>query len=103
MPLKAVEIALLSKYVGAQFLDNTSNDARKLNAFFVNDLRATYSLHPKWMQEITFSLLVNNLLNQLYEPNGYTFSYVSEGKTTTENFYYPQAGINFLAAIRLKF
>ena len=102
-PYKAVEIALLSKYVGAQFLDNTSNDARKLNAFFVNDLRAAYSLHPKWMQEITFSLLVNNLLNQLYEPNGYTFSYVSEGKTTTENFYYPQAGINFLAAIRLKF
>ena len=100
---KAVELVFFSKYVGAQFMDNTSNDARKLNAFFVNDVRATWSLHPKWVNNITFSLLVNNILNHLYEPNGYTFSYVSEGKTTTENFYYPQAGTNFLAAVRLKF
>lgn len=100
---KAVELVFFSKYVGAQFMDNTSNDARKLNAFFVNDVRATWSLHPKWVNNITFSLLVNNILNRLYEPNGYTFSYVSEGKTTTENFYYPQAGTNFLAAVRLKF
>lgn len=32
----------MSKYVGEQYLDNTSNSDRKLDAFFVNDFRINY-------------------------------------------------------------
>ncbi|MGA0560518.1 TonB-dependent receptor [Larkinella sp. VNQ87] len=102
-PWKGLEIGLLSKYVGKQYLDNTSNENRKLDAYFVNDLRFIYTVKPKGMNEIAFSLLLNNFLNELYESNGYTFSYISESKTVTENFYYPQAGFNFLAGIRVRF
>lgn len=102
-PLKNLEFALLTKHVGKQYLDNTSNENRKLDGYFTNDIRAIYTLKTKALREINFSLLVNNVFNTLYSSNGYTFSYISEGTTYTENYYYPQAGTNVLAGISLKF
>ena len=102
MPVRGLELTWLSKYVSDQYLDNTSDENRKLDAFFVNDLRLGYTLKPKFMKEINFSLLINNIFNQEYEPNGYTYSYIF-GDVITENFVYPQAGTNFLAAVRLRF
>lgn len=102
-PTKHLELALLTKYVGKQYLDNTSNEGRKLDAYFTNDLRLIYHITPKWMNEITVSALVNNVFSELYESNGYTYSYIYGGKTTTENFYYPQAGRSFLVSVGLKF
>ena len=102
-PLKNLEFGFLSKYVGKQYLDNTTNDSRKLNAYFTNDLRAIYTVKGKILKEVNFTLLVNNLFNTLYESNGYSYSYISENKTVTENFYYPQAGTNFMFGVNLKF
>jgi len=102
-PAKRLELGLLSKYVGKQYLDNTSNESRVLNAYFTNDIRAIYTVKPKFAQEIAFTLLLNNVLNELYESNGYTYAYISEGKVTADNGYYPQAGRNFLAGIRVRF
>jgi iron complex outermembrane receptor protein len=108
-PIKNLEISLLNKYVGDQFMDNTQNDGRKLNAFFTNDIRLNYSLRPRFVKNLEFTLLINNILNQMYEPNGYTFSYFlpGEGATgrdlVTENFFYPQAGTNFLAGVKVRF
>lgn len=106
-PTKNVELALMTKYVSKQFMDNTSDDNRSLNAFFVNDIRASYSIKPKaerrpLFKELTFSLLVNNIFNHLYESNGYTYSYIYDKQVTTENFYYPQAGTNFLLAVKVR-
>lgn len=103
MPAKNLELALLTKYVGKQYLDNTSNEGRKLDAYFTNDLRLIYNIKPKWMNEITISALANNIFSELYESNGYTYSYLYGGQITTENFYYPQAGRNFLVSVGLKF
>lgn len=102
MPANGLEIALLPKFVGKQYLDNTSNENRVIDPFFVNDLRFNYTLNPSWAKEIGFSFLVNNLFNTEYESNGYTYSYLYYGQIT-ENFLYPQAGTNFLAAVKLKF
>ncbi len=102
-PFKRAEIALLSKYVSEQYLDNTSNSARKLDAFFVNDLRLNYNTSFKGLKNIGFTLLVNNLFSKNYESNGYTFSYLYGGTFTTENFYFTQAPGNFLLSLSLKF
>jgi iron complex outermembrane receptor protein len=108
-PFKNFEVSLLSKYVGNQFLDNTQNESRMLNAFLTNDLRFNYSLRPRFVKNLEFTLLVNNIFNRMYEPNGYTFSYFLplEGTTgrelVTENFFYPQAGTNFLAGVKVRF
>ncbi len=101
-PAKNVELAWMTKYVSKQFMDNTSDVNRSLNAFFVNDIRASYSIKPKIVKELTFSLLVNNIFNHLYESNGYTYSYIYDKQVTTENFYYPQAGTNFLLAVKVR-
>lgn len=102
-PVKGVEASLLTKYVGQQFMDNTSNESRKLDAYFINDLRLTYSLQPKFMREISFSLLVNNVLDVEYESNGYTWGYLGGATEYRQNYYYPQAGRNYMLMVALRF
>ena len=102
-PLKNLEFGFLSKYVGKQYLDNTTNENRKLNSYFTNDLRAIYTVKGKTLKEVNFSFLVNNVFNTLYESNGYSYSYIADKQIVTENFYYPQAGTNVLVGINLKF
>ena len=93
------EASLLSKYVGKQYLDNTSDEARSLEAYTTQDIRLKYTLK----KGPVFTLLLNNVLNEQYSSNGYTYSYRYGGATTTENFYYPQAGFNFLLGASIRF
>lgn len=102
LPNKRWEFSLLPKYVGKQYLDNTSNNNRKLAAYFLNDVRVIYALKPKALKDLSVSLLLNNILNKMYASNGYTYSYIYGG-VITENYVYPQAGFNFLTAIKLRF
>ncbi len=107
-PVKNLSLNWLSKYVGQQFLDNTSNESRALDAFFTNDLRISYKVQPRYFKSLELNLLINNVFNEMYEPNGYTFSYFVPGETSnrelvTENYYYPMAGTNFLLGLSLKF
>jgi iron complex outermembrane receptor protein len=101
-PLAAAEITLLTKYVGEQFLDNTSNQARKIDDYLINDLRFSYTFQPRSLKEITFSFLANNLFNTLYESNGYTYGYFGGGEEFRENFYYSQAGRNYMAMVSIR-
>lgn len=110
-PFDNFNIIWQSKYVSEQYLDNTSSaeflaldadESKKLDAFWVTDLRLTYDLKAKGFKNIQFHLLVANLFDHEYEPNGYTFSYIAGGQTITENFYYPMAGINFLGGIKVE-
>ena len=103
VPVKGLTVSWITKYVGSQFLDNTSNESRKLDAFFVNNILFNYTLTPKFMKEIRLTLLLNNIFNRLYQPNGYTFSYLADSKLVTQNYYYPQAGFNLLTGLTLKF
>jgi len=102
-PLKNLELGFLTKFVGKQYLDNTSNEKRKLNSYFTNDFRAIYTIKGKTLKEVNFSLLVNNLFNTLYESNGYSYGYIYDKQGVTENYYYPQAGTNFMCGMNLKF
>ena len=83
-------------------MDNTSNADRKIDAYFVNDLKIAYTIHDIVFERIELNLLINNLLNAEYSSNGYTYSYIV-GDEITENFFYPQAGTNFLAGLNLIF
>lgn len=108
-PVSALRLSLMNKYVGDQYLDNTQNDNRKLDAFWTTDARVFYSLYPRFVKQIDVNFTVYNVFNRLYEPNGYTFSYYvpaesGDGRAlVTENFYYPMAGTNFMASISIKF
>ncbi len=102
-PIKGGEIALISKYVSKQYLDNTSNNTRKLNAFFVNNIRLRYNFSTKAVKNVGVSFLINNIFGELYEPNGATYPDIEGGKVVNYNYYYPQANRNFLASLSLRF
>jgi iron complex outermembrane receptor protein len=102
-PTAALSLALQSKYVARQYLDNTSNVARSLDPFTFTNFICNYKVKQNFAKEMEIGLLVNNLFNALYANNGYTFSYQYGGLTTTENFYYPQAGRHFLLKMNIQF
>ena len=87
--------ALLTKYVGKQFLDNTENEDLALDPYLVNDFRLSYTLSPKGIKGIDLSVLVNNIFNVEYSSNGAVWDGYA--------YYYPQAGINFMAMMGVRF
>ena len=110
LPVKDFQISLLSKYVGEQFMGNIDSNNSKLDAYFVNDVNVSYDWKiNKGLKSITFSALVNNIFNLEYESNGYFYTYDDDwsnpGSVSTieGKGLYPQAGINFLAGVTLKF
>ena len=102
-PFENARIALLSKYVSRQYLDNTSMKSRSLDPYYVQDARVSYSLPNRLFKSTDLILQVNNVFNKKYEANGYTFSYLYDGSLTTENFYFPMAGTNFMFAVNIGF
>jgi iron complex outermembrane recepter protein len=103
LPFKNTELSMLGKYVSKQYLDNTENDNRSLNAFYTQDIRTIYTIKKKWLKEINIITQINNIFNKKYEPNGYSFSYIFGGETITENYYFPMAGTNFMIGVNIKF
>ena len=101
-PLKGLSINVIGKHVGDQFLDNTATETRKLDAYTTFNLQVKYTLKDVLFKEMTFGLLVNNILNETYENNGYTWGYINGGERTVENFYYPQARRNFMLRVLFK-
>ncbi|UTN05895.1 TonB-dependent receptor [Flavobacterium bizetiae] len=95
-PLESLHISLLQKYVGEQYMNNIELPSAKLADYFVNDLNVSYEIKPKSVfKSITITGLVNNILDKKYVSNGAMWDIYP--------YYYPQAGINFLAGLTLKF
>ncbi|MEA3497161.1 MAG: TonB-dependent receptor [Bacteroidota bacterium] len=92
-----------TKYVSDQYIDNTSSESRKLDAYVINDFQIEYSLSTEFIKEIVLTLMVNNAFNEEYETNAWVYRYYLNNKHHEMNGYFPQAGINFLAGVNLKF
>ena len=60
-------------------------------------------ISKKLINGIHCTLLISNLFNTRYEPNGYTYGYLYNGAERSDNYYFPMAGINFLLGLELKF
>ena len=104
-PLNGFQASIQSKYVGEQYLDNTGSSDRKIKDYLLNNLRLSYTINGwELFEEITARVEVNNLLNVRYANDGYTFATRTEnGEVNNFNFFYPQAGRNYMAAIKLGF
>lgn len=97
------EAALQSNFVGKQYVDNTGNDSRSLSQYFINNLRLGYTFELKGVKSVGVSLLVNNIFDVKYESNAWVYSYYEGGARKAMDGYYPQAGINVLASLSLRF
>lgn len=100
---KGVVTEFSSKYVGKQFLDNTQNDTRSIDAYLIHTLQFSYTYDKlNFLQGITGTLQINNLLDKEYVANGYTYGYIY-GSEQHYNYYYPQAGRHFMFQVTWNF
>jgi len=109
-PSENFNISLLTKFVGEQYMSNIESKKSQLESYFVNDINISYQLKlKKAIKEINLNLLINNLFDQKYVSNGYYYTYdddwslPNQVKTIEGVGYYPQAGINFIVGLGLKF
>jgi iron complex outermembrane receptor protein len=107
-PIKNLEIYILNKYVGKQYLDNTQNSQKAIHDYLVTDLRVNYTVKTKLIKEINIIAAIYNLSNTIYETNGYNYSYFmtnSNGDKTlySSNYLSPAAPMNFMLGINLNF
>ena len=119
--LQNLKLILLSKYVGKQYIDNTSSDERSLDPYFTTDLRVNYNLKVKWLKSFGLSLSINNVFNSMYVSNAWVYQYKSGDGSYDGSYgdpysipgskpgyynmigYFPQAGINFMLGMNVKF
>ncbi len=73
-----MELAVVTKYVGDQYIDNTSNSDRMLAAYVVNDIRLQYSLKTKLFKEIIWNAWIRNFTNTQYVSNAWIYKFKSE-------------------------
>ncbi|WP_396166462.1 TonB-dependent receptor [Flavobacterium sp.] len=108
-PIKMLQISLLTKYVGEQYMGNIDAEKSILSDYTTSDLNINYEWKiNKGIKSIVFSGLINNIFDRTYESNGYFYTYNDNwsgpGISTIEGVgFYPQAGINFLIGMNLKF
>jgi len=98
-PISNLQLSLLHKYVGEQNAGNFNSQDTKLKAYSVVSFNGVYEIKMKTVfKSIVFTGLVNNLFDVKYVSNAYLY-----GNTSQYLSYFPQAGINFLAGVTLKF
>ena len=100
---KFLSFILNSKYVGKQYLDNTSNEKRVLKDFLINDFKIQTNLTNNVLNNLFFKIEINNIFNVKYSSNGYTFGYYGGmDYEVRENYFYPQATRNIMFSISIE-
>lgn len=102
-PIRNLEIAVLNKYVGRQYLDNTSDVQRSIHDYLVTDLRVNYTIRTRLIKEINLIGVVYNISNTVYETNGYNYSFYSGDQLYKQNYLAPAAPTNFMLGLNLRF
>lgn len=94
------DVAFVTKYVGEQFLDNTASRDRMLDPFLVNDLRFNVTLLGfKGMRSVDLNLTLRNLFSELYENNGWVYSFIADGARQDLVGLFPQAPFHVLGGV----
>lgn len=103
-PVSEFYVNLQGKYVGKQYLDNTMDDAKSIEAYFVSNFSASYIFKNTRAGNISLQFFVNNLFNKKYIANGWaaTDSF-ADGASINWIGYYPQATRNYMARVTVNF
>ena len=96
-------------YVSRQYLDNTENNDRSLDAYSLSDLSFSYSIpNKKLFNSIVIGADFNNVLNARCATNGWVYSAILGNDHPENDRYYqigfiPAAPFSALAHVTLKF
>ncbi len=102
-PLNNLFLRWDSKYVGKQYIDNSSSDERAIDPFWVNNLSVYWSHEVPRLGSLSLYFQLLNALDESYESNAWVYSYIYEGQRSMLSGYYPQAGRHFLLGLTLEF
>lgn len=91
------------KYVGKQYLDNTSSNDRAIKAYCISSAGFDYEIVTKYVKSLRFKFEANNLFNTKYCDNGYGELWYENGTEKSVASYFPQAGINFIGGVTISF
>ncbi|RLD51829.1 MAG: TonB-dependent receptor, partial [Bacteroidetes bacterium] len=103
IPVKNLKLSLVSRYVGRQYIDNTSSKNHSLDPYFVNDIKIFYTIKTNFIKRIDLWLSLNNILDTEYETNAWVYRYSLGDVEYAMDGYFPQAKFNFMAGVSLKF
>ena len=100
------ELRLTGKYVGKQYLDNTSSEDRTVPAYFVANLSLTqqFSVGRRDLSRrpvLGVGAYVDNLFNHLYYADGGAWKYynIDSGEVVSGVYIYPQAPIHGMVKV----
>lgn len=102
-PIQSLELSLIGKYVGKEYLDNTQDDSRKINDYYNQDFRAIYSIKTKTLKQIDIVGYIYNAFDKMYYTNGAAYSYWVDGQTqpTNYNYFFPYAGRHYSIGVNI--
>jgi iron complex outermembrane receptor protein len=98
-----IKIHFISKYVSKQHFDNTMNSERMIKSYLINNVMIGFEPETKHIRGVELQLMVNNIFNAKYESNAYGGNWYEDGIEKSWSYYFPQAGINFMLKLGLKF
>lgn len=100
---KNINLFTQMQYVGKQYLDNTENEDRTIDPFKVLNIGAVINIAKLFCKtDLQLNLKVNNILDEKYETAGYYDPWGGQDWSGA-NYYWPAAGRNFVAGLRLGF
>jgi iron complex outermembrane recepter protein len=102
-PFRFLKVTLATKYVGKQYIDNTSSEERILNPWFVNNLRFSCRIPGSLWKNAEIRFSVNNIFNEMYESNAWVYRYYSGGEEFSIDGYFPQAGRHYMIGLSITF
>lgn len=115
---KNINLEFISKYVGEQYIDNTSSMDRMLNDYLVNHARITYNWKNNLFKTAKITFQVNNILNNEYVSNAWVYRFISDywDPRATDPYtnidsqrgynqasYFPEALRNFMLSLTIGF
>ena len=115
---KNTDFLLNTKYVGDQYIDNTSSEKRMLESYLISNFQIDYHITSSIFTKAKISFLVNNLFDIEYVNNAWIYRYISDSSDPREyddyttqgdgNIYdmagyFPQATRNYLLGLTLGF
>ncbi len=102
-PFDKFYVSIAGKYVGKQYMDNSSDDAKSIAAYYFSNIYAGYTFQKTKFGTISLQLIANNILNRQYIANGWAATDIVGGEAINYIGYYPQATRNFMGRMTISF
>ena len=104
-PYKDISFSLSNKFVGKQYMDNSSLAEAKVPAYMTASFNASKCIRLQNGSKLVFSGTVDNLFNNKYYAYGWIYRalFADGSKQHLEQGVYPQAEINFIFRIAYEF